>query len=293
MPTVLECLTHCPNPYYTQIISTTVSAKQNAINLPGLIRDFHGNGTTMFSADPATDNPRYSRILPALPSAVATEVHNEGDVRRVWAYITSWAEHAFDVVPKVWHRWEAGPPGLGVTTSETIDTWWGVYLGRHQRCAAIGELKRPGVIQKEEWYRAAPLRDTSMLGKEMRMYAHQYKCPQAFIFDGNYLLITRFRATNGVDDIRNGNCYVDCFFVSKESNDIPYWIDRLIAEGLNRLRAERAQPLNLDGYDRYFQYYDGKPYWEHPAGYKRHFVNGEYRWYLNNANKALDTPKLE
>lgn len=51
----------------------------------------------------------------------------------------------------------------------------------------------------------------------------------------------------------------------------------------------------------FYIYYDGKPYWdqggnvywEHPAGYKRHFVNGEYRWYLNNANKALDTPKLE
>ncbi|CAD6452370.1 e92f0ba0-6a29-45dc-8289-3c202dcc8cd3 [Sclerotinia trifoliorum] len=91
-------------------VHNTVFTKLNAINLPELIRNFHADGTAVFSADLAMDNARYNRILPALPSAVAIE------------------------------------------------------------------------------------------------------------------------------------------------------IDRSIAEGLDRLRAERAQPLNLDGYDRYFQYYNGKPY---------------------------------
>ena len=82
---------------------------------------------------------------------------------------------------------------------------------------------------------------------------------------------------------------------------MPYWIDRLIAEGLERLRAEQADPVSLGGYERQFRYYDGKPYWNlvgithwnHPGGYTRHFMNGEWWWYLNNVVQIRDTPKLE
>lgn len=169
MPTVLQCLTSCPNPYFTAIHSTTVSAKPTASTLPRLNLQIFPNASSVLFAEPLVDSSRHNRNLAALPSAVASEVHNEGDVRRVFAYLTTFVEQAFHNSPKVWHRWEAGPPGYGVTTAETIDTWWGVYIGGQQRCAAVGELKRPGVIQPEEWPKQEPKADTIKLGKEIRM----------------------------------------------------------------------------------------------------------------------------
>ncbi|CAG8982696.1 hypothetical protein HYALB_00000977 [Hymenoscyphus albidus] len=223
-------------------------------------------GRDMLSVDHANDTSRYNRSLPALPSPEPSEVYNEGDVRRIFAYFASFVEQAFSSSPKLWHRWEAGPPGLGVTTSETIDTWWGVYMGQYQSCAVIGELKRPGVIDTEEWGIVDASADTIQLGKEIRM----------------------------------ADCVADCFIVGKQALDMPYWIDRLIAEGLERLRAEVAGPILLGGYDRVFRYYDGKPYWfrqgvtywGHPHGYKRRFVDKEWWWYLDNIAQKLDTPAI-
>lgn len=93
----------------------------------------------------------------------------------------------------------------------------------------------------------------------------------------------------------------DIFFIEKDSPNIPYWIDQLVAEGLGRLRAEIAGQLNLGGYERYFRYYDGKPYWvlgqvtywEHPDGYIRSFNDEQWWWTLANQAPVLDTPKLE
>ncbi|KAF7877685.1 hypothetical protein EAF04_001356 [Stromatinia cepivora] len=299
MPTILQCLTNCPNVYYTYVSNASVSRKASAMQYHLLNRRFYASGSEVLSEDRTIDSTRYNRFSPALLSAVPSEVHNEGDVRRVFAYITSWIEKAFGVVPKVWHRWETSPPGLNAHTAEKIDTWWGMYIGQHQRCAAIGELKRPGIISIEQWQNPYPGADANILGKEIRMYAHQYKCPQTFYFDGNYLLVMRFEA-DSVDDICEENCVADWFFLGKESLDIPYWIDRLIAEGLERLRAELAGRVVLDGYERMFRFYDGKPfwlnggdvYWDHPGGYTRRFIGGEWWWYLGNTAQVRDTPRL-
>jgi hypothetical protein len=169
MATVKYCLTNFGCFYETYIHSSTVSTKKAATNLPRLNLRIFPSGDDVLVDAPLVNNTRYNRLLPAPLSLVTSEVHNEGDVRRVFAYLTSFIEQAFYDSPKVWHRWEAGPPGHGVTTAETFDTWWGVYIGGHQRCAAVGELKRPGVIQREEWSKQAPNSDTIRLGREARM----------------------------------------------------------------------------------------------------------------------------
>lgn len=132
-------------------------------------------------------------------------------------------------------------------------------------------------------------------------YAYQYKCPQAYYFDGIYLVGTRFHATSR-DHIKQQDCYADVFFIHKDDMDLPYWIDLLIVEGLNRLRAELAGALSLGEYRRYFRYYDGRPYWvdqegndfwDHPDGYTRSFRNEQWWWDLGNQAPVQDTPKLE
>lgn len=109
----------------------------------------------------------------------------------------------------------------------------------------------------------------------------------------------RFNARDR-EHIRRADCIASILYVDTTSTSMPYWIDRLAAEGLERQRSLMAQPVSLDGYDRRFRYYDGKPFWErgqevswdHPRGYIRRFINEEWWWYLNGQARVLDTPAL-
>ncbi|KAG4427346.1 hypothetical protein IFR05_017173 [Cadophora sp. M221] len=304
MQTILQSLGSFSCTYYTYVHSTTVSVKPTAQTFPRLfVTNFEGHEQDLFEV-PIYNDPRYNRLVPAFPDPEESDVRCEGDVRRVYAHIGLLVERAFSNAPKVWHNWETGPPGPDVHTAETVDAFYGVHIGGRaapQHCATIGELKRPGVINKDQWLQQDPRSDTVRLGKQMRMYAYQYKCPQAFCFDGKYLLVIRFRADSRAD-IRDANCEADVFFVDNSASNIPYWIDRLIAEGLNRLRAAFARALALGGYQRHFRYFDGRPYWmdqqnnvfwDHPGGYKRSFSNEQWWWDHDDYASVVDTPKLE
>ena len=57
-----------------------------------------------------------------------------------------------------------------------------------------------------------------MLTTLPRSYAHKYRCPQIFCFDGVYLLMLQFRINKSVDDIRLTGCAVDCWVVPRENH---------------------------------------------------------------------------
>lgn len=172
MPTIRQCLVNYPINYVTYNEDTSVSAKQNATNLPLLVLERHANGvfeaSGLLLGEAGPDTARYGWVVSQPLASVQSEVKNEGDVRRVFAQLTLIIEQAFVNGPKVWTRWEAGPPGPG-NTLETVDVWWGVYINGHQRCAAIGELKRPGVLNVAQWTAQNSNSPTQRLQKEIRM----------------------------------------------------------------------------------------------------------------------------
>ncbi|KAI9052744.1 hypothetical protein LZ554_003017 [Drepanopeziza brunnea f. sp. 'monogermtubi'] len=106
-------------------------------------------------------------------------------------------------------------------------------------CAnSIGELKKPGVIMKDEWFRKerkgmTKITENSQL--QIRMYAVQYKSPQALLFDGNTFLIVRFNAS-AEGDI--AGCEADVIFMDMEDYGTLLQLDRLVAEGKHRLMAQ-------------------------------------------------------
>lgn len=115
------------------------------------------------------------------------------------------------------------------------------------------------------------------------------------------LLIVRFRALSA-DAIREANCVIDCCVVNVSNGNPMYWLYRLVAEGINRIQGQSAEQLGLQGLNRYFQYFDGKPYWRAPAGntfweppsgaVRRFLPSGNWAWDVNGTHYR-DTPGYE
>lgn len=84
---------------------------------------------------------------------------------------------------------------------------------------------------------------------------------------------------------------------------LQYVLYLMLREGMGRVRANKAPALELGGYRRGFQWFDGKPSWyatgqqrtwDHPGGYTRQFNFQQRAWYwaLNGAFQAWGTPSL-
>lgn len=180
MPTLRHLLQN--HPWEGSVAAQTnssVSTKAKAEPLPNLLKYVHTiiNADTMFP-EREDDSSRLSVVFSDIPLLRQT-IHTEGDVRRVFAELAKHVEYAFSgmstiLLPRLVQRWEAGPPGPNVTTTDTIDLWFGLRMGPgadagHLRSAAIGELKRPGILIKEDWV-ATSGTNGKRLGREMRMY---------------------------------------------------------------------------------------------------------------------------
>ncbi|KAL2015109.1 hypothetical protein VTK56DRAFT_6309 [Thermocarpiscus australiensis] len=217
---------------------------------------------------------------------------------------------AFSGWPFLWPRSLLGPTGP-TDTSVTVDyqlTWPGENR-LLERATMVGELKQPYVIIPEEWSEKPPGDITRRLQRQMRGYAHRYKCPQVFVFDSVHLLILQFRAASR-DEIKSQECDVDCCIIPREELfpglqcTIQYALYRLAWRGWMRLSATLAgqnsarKPLDVavDGIPRVYEWWSGRPAWRvagryqfgHPNGWKRQFIrdgtDGYFIWVDDNGN---------
>jgi hypothetical protein len=177
MPTLRHLLQNRPWEGALNITDQAVSVKPKAETLPLLLKYVHVNpNADVVFPEREDDTSRLSAIFPDIPLLRQT-IHNEGDVRRVFAELSKHVEYSFSGMPNtaLWprlvQRWEAGPPGTNVTTTETIDLWFGLKMtdSGQMRCAAIGELKRPGTLQEAGWM-GTPDTDGRRLARQIRMY---------------------------------------------------------------------------------------------------------------------------
>ncbi|KAL2005533.1 hypothetical protein VTN00DRAFT_2744 [Thermoascus crustaceus] len=82
--------------------------------------------------------------------------------------------------PDIQERWETGPIG-NTSTAVTVDFRYSVT----NFCVLIGELKPPQTINPLFWNNPNAIQtNKTRLGRELRMYAFHYKCPQVCCFDG-------------------------------------------------------------------------------------------------------------
>ncbi|KAI9783631.1 MAG: hypothetical protein M1816_001222 [Peltula sp. TS41687] len=215
---------------------------------------------------------------------------SEGDVRRLFFKALSGpVRQAWSYFPHLRKRAEARAPGL--PSSATVAGIWFSYLcGGQDRCVAVGELKRPGTIISTDWEDRVPSDRTKNLGKELRGYAHKYNCPQVFCYDGESLLILRFRASSR-EAIQDASCPIGAC-LTKNSSGGPgtatarYALYRLIVDGFRRVQGDQlSRPVQLAGYRREFEYFSGRSLWMDPSGqtvfdhplpgYERVFIEGE------------------
>lgn len=119
-------------------------------------------------------------------------------------------------------------------------------------------------------------------------YAHHYKCPQVFCFDGLHLLLLRFRAGQA-NQIRSQDCAVDCWVipVGNDNCTVRYALYCLVREGFHRIIGQEAVNFEAGGWERHHIWYSGKPYWlydgnnmgvAHPPGHSRVWDRENYRW---------------
>ncbi|KAK4096894.1 hypothetical protein N658DRAFT_501069 [Parathielavia hyrcaniae] len=242
---------------------------------------------------------------------------SEGDVTRDFDQNFEPFRLAFSGGPFLWPRSLCGPTGP-TNTSVTVDyqlTWPG-QNPLLERAAMIGELKQPFVIIPSEWTPSQrgwvdnPGDMTKRLQREMRGYAHRYKCPQVFVFDSVHLVILQFRAASK-DQIQDQDCHVDICIIPREKLfqeqcTIQYALYRLAWRGWMRLSATSATQegskrktvtVAVDGIPRAYEWWSGKPFWEvapgryqfgHPNGWKRQFfrlgTGGYWIWADDNGN---------
>lgn len=130
-----------------------------------------------------------------------------------------------------------------------------------------------------------------------KRYAYLYNCPQAFVFDSGSLVLLQFRATD-VEGIRDPMCPVDICIIPREVSrpvdqcTMAEGLRALALKGFTRLCATGDSTptnsgnnvriptkLNLDGFDRHYEFWSGQPFWvnhrnqetrfDHPFGYSR------------------------
>lgn len=156
-----------------------------------------------------------------------------------------------------------------------------------------------------------------------------YSCPQAFVFDSGSLVLLQFRATD-VEAIRDPMCPIDICIIPREESrhgdqcTMAEGLRALALTGFTRLCATGDSTptnsgnniripteLNLAGFDRYYKFYSGRPFWvhrrtretcfDHPSGYSRdvRFVmtrnndrvpefKGYWSWFDLNGQRVAD-----
>jgi len=82
---------------------------------------------------------------------------------------------------------------------------------------------------------------TSYNNAKYNSYAHKYRCPQIFCFDGQTLLLFQFR-TPRLDKIIDEDCPVDCWVLPRTSSycTLRYALYRLLAQGWRRCQGMSA-----------------------------------------------------
>ncbi|ESZ89455.1 hypothetical protein SBOR_10161 [Sclerotinia borealis F-4128] len=168
-------------------------------------------------------------------------------------------------------------------------------------------MKQPGVILVNEWEGRNPQRDiTKILGKELRAYAYEYKCPQVFAYDGIHLLVVQFKAKDD-EDIKSLHCRVDCCILARTPEGAQctarFALYRLAWRGWMRMIGVWSADFHVSivGWRREFRYWSGRPGWvneqdprrkelDHPDGYMRRFDLTKKAWYWVDVqrNPVLD-----
>ncbi|TQV95309.1 hypothetical protein IF1G_06296 [Cordyceps javanica] len=204
---------------------------------------------------------------------------------RSWRFeVEADCEHWFhaEISNIVLSAWATYPPVLQSSHNkplsetaipENVDSTYSVRLGNNKHAIAIGEMKR-NLIHAQSWQAGWLVPGAQqMLSQELRGYAHKYKCPQVYCFDGKTLLLLQFRAVK-FEAIEDENCPVDCWVLqaNKSRCTLRYALYRLLAQGWRR------------------EFYSGRPIWslneanryqtEHPYGYQRSVdqATGALKW---------------
>ncbi|KAK2792690.1 hypothetical protein FQN50_010037 [Emmonsiellopsis sp. PD_5] len=272
----------------------TTSLKAGSAAFPPILQYNFSAGSLPIGNEMQDDQVCLAQTHEESAFTINETIGNEGDTRRLFARMTLPIARA---LPRVEQRWEVGP--IGPTHSPvTVDVRFATTHG----CALIGELKRPGIIDPDSWSNKTIQTNKTRIGKELRMYAHTYRCPQVFCFDGVNLLIVRFQAAS-IDEIRQETCGVSCSLIDCKNGNPIYWLYRVAAEGVRRIQGQTAGAVSLGGSTRHFEYYNGKPFWvtpdgtphgaksfDHPGNAVRRLANsGQWVWQFNG-QIIIDTP---
>ncbi|KAL8404049.1 hypothetical protein RB594_009056 [Gaeumannomyces avenae] len=136
----------------------------------------------------------------------------------------------------------------------------------------IGEFKR-NLVRRDQWQEGR--NPSKPLSRELRGYAHKYKCPQIFCFDGETLLLLQFRA-NIPDQIQREDCRVDCWVIPRENAaggcTLRQSLHNLLVQGFRRCQGYAAAPnLSVDRYTpQYREFFSGRPVFAHDNGALRY-----------------------
>ncbi|KAK5999037.1 hypothetical protein PT974_01424 [Cladobotryum mycophilum] len=153
----------------------------------------------------------------------------------------------------------------------------------------IGEMKR-GTIIDFEWQNAQLSTGQRRLSQELRGYAHKYGCPLIFCFDGETLLLLRFRAFD-ILDIKREDLEVDTWVIRRQDCKLPLRnaLYTFLHHGFRRYQGLLAPPLVIGGLQPlYRRWYDGKPIWGRADGSESETppVPGDYS-HVMEANGAI------
>jgi hypothetical protein len=261
-----------PIPYLTQMLSTSVVLCREA----DTIRDFNRNLAPLFLEPWARDGIVMEEFAEnAAPSETALPGQN---VKNVYV----------DYMLKSGHNY-----------------WDNIII--------LGEFKRHGIINYTRWT-TGPMSDSERdLGRELRglvrdtdylptmpnlcfRYAHRYRVPHIFCWDGWMLLLVRFQAAGPQDII---SCQADTVLIPRESMagccTVQHGVYVLIREARHRLVGEKSAAIQAyifaDNimWRREFRWYDGKPIWvgaglfgtltvDVPTGWFRRFRADQQYW---------------
>ncbi|KAF2022823.1 hypothetical protein EK21DRAFT_82274, partial [Setomelanomma holmii] len=119
-------------------------------------------------------------------------------------------------------------------------------------------------------------------------------CTHTFVFDGVHLLILRFQAGSQADI---PTCHVDCWIIptkfTQGTASIRYAFYRLLSDAFHGAvgRQNVNTGMTFLTWRRYFDWYNGKPYWSDGnttvrdvPGCNRVFHSAERRWAWDDDN---------
>jgi hypothetical protein len=175
--TIRECLySNFPTPYVTES-DKTLSQKHWTTEF-SLIHKYNVYSPTlesldsMFGPEDAADAIRLEKEFDST-KILAEVLETEGDVVRVFhAHIGQFVRQAIGSLPTTFERSEAKPQG-NFGDNVFIDSQFQVMLTGSLYVAACGEMKAPGILDREMWNQQLKHSSKTMnLGRELRAYVH-------------------------------------------------------------------------------------------------------------------------